>query len=350
MARIAILKPDHFGDLILAAPAIRAIASQNHDVTLYVAPGSAGLARVLFPRVGEIRRVTLPHLARSGQPTEGDVPDLGRALDSHDLLIALRNDPPLRALLNQVATDHILVDDDHLVHETALHRRALRPLLGHYSRTALFTGAALSWPDRLRHVGLCIAAGFPTNRWPITYWAELARRLAAEGVALTLIGGPRERTELLLLSRLISRIPHRVLRGDGDIPAFLDALDPVDLVIASDGGTAHLCALRKPVCSVFGSSPWRRYAPFGRHNVVMTRDEPCAPCVQFSRVQINGCLSRECTTLLPAAAVAVYALSGDRTRCQAAGVRVEPGVSHRFAGNDGRPPAARPAMRAMHPV
>ena len=53
MKRVAILKPDHLGDLILSAPAIRAILGRFEEVRLYVAPGSAGLARYLFPQIAD---------------------------------------------------------------------------------------------------------------------------------------------------------------------------------------------------------------------------------------------------------------------------------------------------------
>jgi len=72
--------------------------------------------------------------------------------------------------------------------------------------------------------------------------------------------------------------------GRGD---FLDALAGIDLVVAAYCGTANLCSLRKTIVSVFGSSPWRRYAPFGADNALPTRYEPCTP-VQFSTIEVNG--------------------------------------------------------------
>jgi ADP-heptose:LPS heptosyltransferase len=43
----------------------------------------------------------------------------------------------------------------------------------------------------------------------------------------------------------------------------------VDLVVATDSGTAHLAALVRPVISLFGGSPWQRFAPLGRFNAVL---------------------------------------------------------------------------------
>src|SRR5262249_17062638 len=67
----------------------------------------------------------------------------------------------------------------------------------------------------------------------------------------------------------------------------------VDLVVATDSGTAHLAALVCPVVSLFGGSPWRRYAPLGPFNAVVSRNEACSPCVQFDRSRLNTCHTQE---------------------------------------------------------
>jgi ADP-heptose:LPS heptosyltransferase len=106
-------------------------------------------------------------------------------------------------------------------------------------------------------------------------------------------------------------MPHRVIEGRADFAAFMDAIGGLDVVIATDSGTAHLCSLTKPVLSIFGASPWRRYAPFGRENVVITRNLACSPCVQFDMKVVNACMSRECVVALdpefPAAIVSAAA-------------------------------------------
>jgi len=328
MTGVAILKPDHIGDLVLSAPAIRAIRARHVEVTLFVGPGSIGLARFLFPNIADIRPVPLAHLMRS--PGEKlDPTALARILDGFEFVFCLRHDPVIKAIANRLRVGHALATGDDLTHETISQRRALARMIGDYSRTALFGDAPTPWPTRLHHVALCIAAGFPTNRWPNTYWLELARRLTALGLLVTLVGGPGERADLLVLSRMLAPVPHQVIQGGADIGAFLDALAGIDLVVAVDGGTAHLCSLRKPIVSVFGSSPWRRYAPFGADNVLLTRDEPCSPCVQFSATEVNGCMTRECTVLLRPRQVERVVLSNGIDFAGVSGLRVERGVSHR---------------------
>lgn len=329
MSHIAILKPDHLGDLVLASPAVRAVRRRYHDVTLFVNSGSRSLAEFLFGDLLDIRCVDFPHLSR--RPAEdADPRKLAHELNCFDFVFCLRDDPVMRRLLESVVVPHQLASGSHTVHETAIHRHAVAQVIGQYRRSELFSDLPIHWPDAPTNLGLCVAAGFPTNRWPNAHWIGLADRLSRRGMFVTLIGGPRERDDLRLLSRLLSKVPHRVVEGGANFDEFLEALEPVDLVVASDGGTAHICSLRKPVCSIFGSSPWRRYAPFGRDNVLLTRDELCSPCVQFSSDTLNGCMSRECMAAIWPRQVARIALSNGLDLQAGHGVRVERGVSHRY--------------------
>ena len=327
MSSAAIVKPDHLGDLVLASPAIRAIARHFRDVALFVGSGSAPLARFLFPEITDIRILDFPHLARKAVAAV-DVKGLAAQLNGADMVFCLRDDPVLRDVLGQVTAPSVMADGDHRVHDTALHKRAIIGTIGNYSRTRLFSGPPIPWPMIPWRIGLCIAAGFPTNRWTNALWAELATRLAAKGYEITVIGGPAEREELAFLSRLLAIPPVRTVEGGNDFEAFLAAIDPVDLVIGTDGGTAHLCSLRKPVFSLFGSSPWRRYAPFGRNNVLLTRDEPCSPCLQFSAEEVNGCLTRECMNRLSVQSVLSVIESNGMDFSQVRGAHVSRGTSH----------------------
>jgi ADP-heptose:LPS heptosyltransferase len=329
MSRVAVLKPDHLGDLVLASPAIRAIHRHFADVTLFVSSYAAGLARFLFPDITDVRTVDFPHLARR---SAGEIAheDLCKDLDGFEMVFCLRDDPVLRSLIERLAVRCVLAVGEDLAHDSALHKRAVSPVVGNYSRTALFAGRPILWPAAISHVGLCIAAGFPTNRWANSRWLETATALARQGMQISLIGGPGEAKDLVFLSRSMRHLPHRIIHGGSDVGAFLDALHLVDIVVASDGGTAHLCSLRKPMFSIFGSSPWRRYAPFGADNVLITRDMPCSPCVQFSSTELNGCMTRECMAAITARHVGRVLESNGLDFSLVRGVRVERGVSHRY--------------------
>ena len=248
---------------------------------------------VPFGQTVDIRCVDFQHLARRPAPPINPK-QIARDLYQFDFVFCLRDDPVVRELLDSARVPSPFAAGDDLTHETARQKRAVVEVIGPYSRTGLFAELPIHWPTASQNLGLCVAAGFPTNKWPNACWLDLASRLGRQGLFVTLIGGPGERDDLRLLSRLLPHVPHTVVQGGDDLGEFLDALDGVDLIVGSDGGTVHICSLRKPICSIFGSSPWRRYAPFGHDNVLITRDEVCSPCVQFSPDTVNGCLTREC--------------------------------------------------------
>jgi heptosyltransferase-2 len=308
---------------------VRAVRSHYDEVALFVASGSRSLANFLFPDIPEMHSVDLRHLSRNGEAATS--PDaLVEQLNRFDQVLCLRDDPVMRTIVARLKVPYVVASGSHLVHETSVQKRAVEQICGHYSRTRLFSGLPHEWPVAPRHVALCIASGFPTNRWAQVYWVDLAHRLAAQNITVTLIGGPIECDELHVLSGLLRRVPHDILIGSSDFAGFLDALDPIDIVIATDGGTAHICSLRKPVCSIFGSSPWRRYAPFGRSNVVVTRDELCSPCVQLSSAELNGCVTRECMARLHPTTIMQVISSNGFDFSTIRGVRAERGISHRY--------------------
>jgi heptosyltransferase-2 len=151
-------------------------------------------------------------------------------------------------------------------------------------------------------VGLCISAGFRLNTWPLCHWVKLAERLHQHHTRIVLIGGPEEAPRLQVLSQALEPIlgecPDKII-GSADFGTTLRRMHELtDLIVATDSGTAHLAALVRPVVSLFGGSPWRRFAPLGRNNAILTRRYPCSPCRQFDRVAVNTCHTQECLTNL----------------------------------------------------
>jgi heptosyltransferase-2 len=297
--KVAVLKPDHLGDLVLAAPALAALQRQFADVTLLCHPDSAALARHLFPGLA-LRPVLLPHLDRTRHLDLGARP-LAALGGRFDLLICLRWDEYLKAQLDDPGLSYHAAATDCLdVHVTVEQREVIAPWTGPYDLLTSYRYTSQPPLTRKRpgSVGLCIAAGHSLNAWPLNHWLELAQRLQRRGLSIVLIGGPAETTRLRVLAEAMAisknRSP-RVLLGDSDFARFLrDLAESVDLVIASDSGTAHLASLVRPVLSLFGGSPWRRFAPLGPDNAVISRQLPCSPCPQFDRTLLNTCQSREC--------------------------------------------------------
>ena len=179
--------------------------------------------------------------------------------------------------------------------------------LAHFgSATASHAAKASRKP---RRIGLSIGSGFHANGWPLLKWADLARALLDGGAAVTVLGGPAK-AGLAKAIDVACGQPGALDIGTGtsDFGSFVAMAAGLDLVIASDGGTAHLCGLGAPILSVLGPSPYRRYAPFGSHNRLLSRTLSCSPCCQYAANLVNTCMTLECLSGSEPALLAKVAL------------------------------------------
>ena len=292
--RLAVVKPDHLGDLVLSSPAIRAMAIGHPDLTLFVAGRCMDLARWLFPGVS-LKQLDLPHLARD-VPAAAVEPDFSE----FGAVAILRRDDMVTAQWAELrARTYALFEADDTIHQTLLDYGVARQFAAAYDIDALFFGdqgpeVAAKAARPPASIGLSIGSGFYSNLWPVVRWIDLARQLHRKGFEVHVICGAREAAAAALIAREAALPVGRQIVGTGDHQAFFSAVGGLDLVIGSDGGTAHLCSTVAPVLSIFGSSPIWRYAPFGRWNRLLTQQLPCSPCVQYAEKLVNGCASVEC--------------------------------------------------------
>jgi lipopolysaccharide heptosyltransferase II len=124
----------------------------------------------------------------------------------------------------------------------------------------------------------------PGKAWPVGHYAELARALAAAGVHVWIIGGPRERTIAADLVRSVGERA-RDLTGD-DLREAILALSCADVAVTNDSGLMHIAAaLGRPTIAVFGpTSPWH-WAPLNALAAVL-EPPPTSTCPTCRRA---GC-------------------------------------------------------------
>ena len=294
------VKPDHLGDLVLASAAVRALAAEHPDLCLFVSSRSRALACWLFPTL-QVRTFDLPHLAKA-DAVETPAPDLA----AFDAVAFLRRDGVMTPQWAELRTRrHAMFVEDHGTHQSLLDYGVVREFAPPYDMDAHFFAdggrqVAAKAAREPRRVGLSIGSGFYTNAWPLVRWIELAKALAERDIQVSVVCGPAEGTLARVLLDAAGLPRDRLIMGRADFAAFSAAVGELDLVVASDGGTAHLCSLTTPVLSIFGSSPVRRYAPFGRLNAVITQMLNCSPCIQYSAGLVNGCVSVECMAAITA--------------------------------------------------
>ena len=150
------------------------------------------------------------------------------------------------------------------------------------------------WRERLGLTGPAVAfapgAVGPSKRWPA--YADVARRLTAQGIAVWVLGGPDERP---LATQIIADAGPlaRDLTGN-DLRGAILALAAADVAVSNDSGLLHVAAaLGTPAVGIFGpTSPWH-WAPL--NPIAAAVQAPvqldCRPCHRPTcRMQHHRCM------------------------------------------------------------
>lgn len=128
-------------------------------------------------------------------------------------------------------------------------------------------------------VALAPGAVGSSKRWPPSSYAELARRLAAEGAGVWVLGGPAESA---IAAQIAAAAPERVRDLTGtDLRNAILGLAAADYAVSNDSGLLHVAAaIGTPTVGIFGpTSPWH-WAPLNPLAGVVqaTTDLSCRPC------------------------------------------------------------------------
>jgi heptosyltransferase-2 len=149
-------------------------------------------------------------------------------------------------------------------------------------------GEVSAWRMRRRlsespAVALCPATVGPGRRWPIDRYGALARALAAEEIAVWVLGSPHDRPLATEIAKAGGPAV-RDLTGE-DLRDAILALAAADATVANDSGLLHVAAaLGRPAVGIFGPSSPHLTGPL---NPLAAAIEP-APAV-CSTCGRNGC-------------------------------------------------------------
>ncbi len=136
-------------------------------------------------------------------------------------------------------------------------------------------------PDGRQVVALAPGAVGPAKRWGA--YAELARRLAAQGKRVWILGGPAEReiaAEIAGAERGDAGSAIRDLTGP-DLRNAILALAAADAAVSNDSGLLHVAAaLGTPAVGIFGPTSVWHWAPLNPIAAAIETgsDLPCRPC------------------------------------------------------------------------
>lgn len=299
MSRVLIVRLDGAGDVLLAGPAVRAVA-RTSEVAMLTGPAGEPAARLL-PGVQQVISWRCPWVVYD--PPRVDVADLDEirghikdlGCDAALILTSFHQSPLPTALLlrtagigwiGAISIDYpgalldLRVADPGDVHESA---RGL-----HLAEAAGFGldpgdtgGLALveTLPD-VRHLTgdepYIVAhpgCSAPARQWNAESWAEAVAMLGAAGRRVVVTGGPSE-------SALCAEVDDgnsTNLAGLTDLAQLAGVLAGADAVIVGNTGPAHLAAAAgAPVVSLFAPTvPAVRWRPLGPHVLLGDQDAPC---------------------------------------------------------------------------
>jgi heptosyltransferase-2 len=128
---------------------------------------------------------------------------------------------------------------------------------------------------------LCPGAEYgPAKRWPARHFAALARRLAAQGRAVWLVGSAKDAQAGAEIAAA-SGGAARDLCGRTSLGEAIDVLASADLVVSNDSGLMHVAAaLGRPLVALYGSSSPAFTPPLAADARILKLELPCSPCFQ----------------------------------------------------------------------
>jgi lipopolysaccharide heptosyltransferase II len=139
---------------------------------------------------------------------------------------------------------------------------------------------ALAAPTERPLLAVAPGARWPTKRWPVERFAQVAQDLATRHDAGVVILGDAH--DELMAAELCRRLSVPVLNRVGQLSLMQTAalLQHAHLLLSNDSGLMHMAtALQVPVVAVFGPTvPEFGFYPFQAQAQVLSQPMPCRPC------------------------------------------------------------------------
>ncbi|HEX6404275.1 MAG TPA: glycosyltransferase family 9 protein [Pseudonocardiaceae bacterium] len=322
---VLVARLDNAGDVLLAGPAVRAVAAHIDKVVMLTGPhGSA--AATLLPGVDEVIEWCAPWIDSHPAPvTTQHVAALQDAVRAHApqaalLLTSFHQSPlPLALLLRLAGVGWIgAISEDypgslldlrhHVDGDPPEAQRGLdladaagyRLPAGDDGRLAVrrplpsaehLTGAS-------GYVVVHPGASVPAREWPVQHCAGAVRALTAAGYRVLVTGSACERH----LTAQVAGDYGVDLGGRTDLRTLAAVLDGAAVVIVGNTGPAHLAAaVGTPVVSLFAPVvPAARWAPYGVPTVLL--GDQHAPC-RDTRARLCPVPGHPCLSGVPPADV-----------------------------------------------
>ncbi|MDQ8038981.1 MAG: lipopolysaccharide heptosyltransferase II [Rickettsiella sp.] len=128
---------------------------------------------------------------------------------------------------------------------------------------------------------LCPGAAYgPAKRWPIAYFAEIAKQKQAEGWDICLLGSKKDQSLAQSIQELTNNICIDLI-GKTSLTQAIDILSLATVVISNDSGLMHCAAaLNRPLIALYGSSSPEFTPPLTDTKRILSLNLSCSPCFQ----------------------------------------------------------------------
>ena len=319
MTHTLVVRSDNAGDVLLAGPAVRAVAAGSDRVTLLAGPHGAAAARLL-PGVDEVLEWTCPWIDPRPDPVRADdVTGLAGRLaalrvDRALVLTSFHQSPlPMALVLRMAGVPWVgAISDDYPGSLLDLRHRVddMLPEPERALSLALAAGFTLPGGDDgrldvrrpLPDVGHLLPAGpfvvlhpgtsVPARAWPVEHFAAAARLLADEGRTVVVTGAP---SETGLTAEVAGDAPVLDLGGRTSLAELAALLAAADAVVVGNTGPAHLAAaVGTSVISLFAPTvPADRWAPYRVPTVLLGDQQAVCRDTRVTHCPFDGhpCLS-----------------------------------------------------------
>jgi ADP-heptose:LPS heptosyltransferase len=304
MRRVLAVRLDSEGDVLLAGPALRALAAGADHLTLLCGPRGRQAA-ALLPGVDEVIVWRAPWIDPEPEPVDAGavaaLVDRVAAVGADRAIVfgSFHQSPLPAALLLRLAgvpwigatsvdypgslldLRHRIGDDVHEVERSLDLVRAAGYDLPAGDDGKLRIHAAAASPVEGDYVVVHPGASVPARAWAPERNAELVEALVGAGRRVAVTGGPGERE----LTACVAGAGAVDLGGATDFEALAGVIAGADAIVVGNTGPAHLAAaVGTPVVSLYAPTvPAVRWRPWRVPHELLSVDVPCA-----------GCRAREC--------------------------------------------------------
>lgn len=302
--RVLVARLDNVGDVLLAGPAVRAVAASGAEVTFLAGPSGAAAAHML-PGVADVMSWAAPWVPDPAPSLEPAAVDhlihsvRERAFDEALVLTSFHQSPlPLALLLRMAGVGRIAatsVDypgsllDARVAYDNGLHeveqQLAVAAALGYRlasgddGRLAVLRHPAPVPRTPGAYVVVHPGASVPARALPVDLTIATVRALIGRGGTVVITGSADDRE---VTASIAAAAPGAMdLAGTTDLAGLSEVIGAADALVVGNTGPAHIAAaVGTPVVSVFAPtvaphrwSPWR--VP---HRLLGQLDIACAGC------------------------------------------------------------------------